>query len=254
MKKLSLATAILASVVAMSANAYQAEVGGTVAVADPDYADTSVGFGIDGTYYFNPVQIKNAPLNEAAFLNRASNVSGNIAYSDNDGVEITTFGAGIEYYVPNTNFYTGAKIAHTKVDIDHFGSADATSYAAELGYLPTAGLLIAVGLVGQDIDGGDNDVDPTLRAKYVTQVGSYDANFEAATSFGDVDYYNLAADLYLDKTLSVGVGYQDNDAEGKNDVFSINAKKFFNQQFSLQGTIAFGDDVNTYGIRGAYRF
>jgi len=55
-------------------------VGGTIALVDPDNGDTSTGFAIDGTYYFNPVQVKNSPLNEAAFLNRASNINAAVSY------------------------------------------------------------------------------------------------------------------------------------------------------------------------------
>ena len=65
-KKVALATALIASL--GTAHAYQAEVGGTINLIDPDNGDTSTGFAIDGTYYFKPVQVKNNPLNEAAFL------------------------------------------------------------------------------------------------------------------------------------------------------------------------------------------
>ena len=78
LKKLALATALIASL--GTAHAYQAEVGGTIALVDPDNGDTSNGFAIDGTYYFNPVQVKNSPLNEAAFLNRASNINAAVSY------------------------------------------------------------------------------------------------------------------------------------------------------------------------------
>ncbi|OUY07811.1 putative porin [Acinetobacter populi] len=254
MKKLSLATAIFASVVAMGANAYQAEVGGTINYIDPDHADSATGFAIDGTYYFNPVQVKNAPLNEAAFLNRASNVNGAVSYADNDGYKVTTYGIGAEYFVPNTDFYVAGNIARTTEKEDGFKDWDTTTYKAEVGYLPVANLLIAVGVVGYDDDYSD-DVDPTLRAKYVTQLSGYDVNFEAATSFGDTDYYNLGADLYLDKTLSVGVAYSgSNDDLIDEDVFTLRAKKFFTQEFSVEANAGFGDDYNIYGIRAAYRF
>lgn len=230
MKKLSLAVAVLTSVFAFNAHAYQAEVGGTINYIDPDGGDSATGFAIDGTYYFNDVQTKNGPLNEAAFLNRASNVNGAISYADNDGYEVTTFGAGVEYFVPNTDFYVSGNIARTNEDVDGIGDFDTTTYKAEVGYFPVANLLIAAGLAGYDND-VDDDVDPTLRAKYVTQLGGYDANFEAATSFGDIDYYNLAADLYLDKTFSVGVAYSgSNDDLIDEDVFTVRAKKFFNEQ------------------------
>ncbi|AUX90777.1 putative porin [Acinetobacter sp. ACNIH1] len=245
LKKLALATALIAGL--GTAHAYQAEVGGTIALVDPDNGDTSTGFAIDGTYYFNPVQVKNSPLNEAAFLNRASNINAAVSYIDYDLFDVTTFNVGVEYFVPNSDFYVSGNIGQSSTDDD-----DTTLYSAELGYLPVPGLLLAVGLAGYDNDEGD-DVDPTLRAKYVTQVGQYDMNFEGGASFGDLDAYSLGADLYLDKTFSVGLGYSDSDINNS-DVFTIRAKKFFNQQVSLEGSIDFADEGNIFGVRGAYRF
>jgi len=249
LKKLTLATALIASL--GTAHAYQAEVGGTIALVDPDNGDTSTGFAIDGTYYFNPVQVKNSPLNEAAFLNRASNINAAVSYIDYDLFDVTTFNVGVEYFVPNSDFYVSGNIGQSSTDTP-IGDDDTTLYSAELGYLPVPGLLVAVGLAGYDNDAGD-DVDPTLRAKYVSQVGAYDMNFEGGASFGDLDAYNLGADLYLDKTFSVGLGFSDSDLENS-DVFTIRAKKFFTQQVSLEGSIDFADAGNVFGVRGAYRF
>lgn len=249
LKKLTLATALIASL--GTAHAYQAEVGSTIALVDPDNGDTSTGFAIDGTYYFNPVQVKNSPLNEAAFLNRASNINAAVSYIDYDLFDVTTFNVGVEYFVPNSDFYVSGNIGQSSTDTP-IGDDDTTIYSAELGYLPVPGLLLAVGLAGYDNDAGD-DVDPTLRAKYVTQVGQYDMNFEGGASFGDLDAYSLGADLYLDKTFSVGLGYSDSDIDNS-DVFTIRAKKFFNQQVSLEGSIDFADEGNIFGVRGAYRF
>ena len=249
LKKLTLATALIASL--GTAHAYQAEVGGTIALVDPDNGDTSTGFAIDGTYYFNPVQVKNSPLNEAAFLNRASNINAAVSYIDYDLFDVTTFNVGVEYFVPNSDFYVSGNIGQSSTDTP-IGDDDTTLYSAELGYLPVPGLLVAVGLAGYDNDAGD-DVDPTLRAKYVSQVGAYDMNFEGGASFGDLDAYNLGADLYLDKTFSIGLGFSDSDLENS-DVFTIRAKKFFNQQVSLEGSIDFADAGNVFGVRGAYRF
>lgn len=243
-KKLALATALLAGL--GTAHAYQAEIGASLDLIDRDQGGSDVGFAIDGTYYFNPVQVKNSPLNEAAFLNRASNVNGALSYKDDS--DTFGIGAGIEYFVPNSDFYLSGSIAHFDND---FG--DETNYSAEVGYLPVPGLLVALGLLGVSEDNADDEIDPTLRAKYVTQVGQYDMNFEGGASFGDIDAYNLGADLYLDKTFSVGLGFSDSDLEG-NDVFTIRAKKFFNQQVSLEGSINFADNADTFGVRGAYRF
>ncbi len=218
---------------------------------DPDYenADTSTGFALDGTFYFNPVQVKNSPLNESAFLNRASNVNAEISYIDFDVAESTSFGIGVEYFVPNTDFYVSAGIGQTTVEFDGF-DFDTTNYTAELGYLPVSGLLIAAGIVGFDNDEADN-TDATLRAKYVTQVGAYDMNFEGGVVFADDEMFTLGTDLYLDKTFSIGLGYTD---DGEDDTFQIRAKKFFNQQVSLEGSIDFEENANVFGLRAAYRF
>jgi len=250
LKKIALTTALIASF--GTAHAYQAEIGGTIAVADPDHGDTSIGFGVDGTYYFNPVQVKNSPLNEAAFLNRSSNLNGEVSYIDYDYYEVTDFNVGLEYFIPNSDFYLNGNIGQTKHEADGVEDLDTTIYSAEVGYLPVPGLLVAAGLFGYDNDNGD-DVDPTLRAKYVTQVGAYDMNFEGGAVFGDIDYYNFDADLYLNKTFSVGLGFSDTD-EKDAEIFTIRAKKFFTQQVSLEGSFDFADEDNVFGLRGAYRF
>ena len=249
LKQITLAAALVATF--GTAHAYQAEVGGTIALVDPDHGDSSTGFAIDGTYYFNPVQVKNSPLNEAAFLNRASNVNAEVSYIDYDFYDVTSFDVGVEYYVPNSDFYINGNIGQVSQDTP-IGDFDTTVYAAEVGYLPVPGLLLALGLQGYDNDAGD-DIDPTVRAKYVTKVGQYDMNFEGDATFGDLDAYSLGADLYLDKTLSVGLGFSDSDLNG-NDVFTIRAKKFFTQQVSVEGSINFADEGNIFAVRGAYRF
>ena len=242
LKKLALATALLAGL--GTAHAYQAEVGGTVAYHDVeiDGADNGYTLAVDGAYYFAPVQVKGSPLNEAAFLNRASNINASLAYTDFDLYDFTNLNVGVEYFVPNTDFYLNGQVGY----FDD-GEFDDTTFAAEVGYLPTPGLLLAVGLA----DNGD-DTDATVRGKYVTKVGQYDMNFEAGARFADETAFILGTDLYLDPTLNVGLGYIDNGYD--EDTFEIRAKKFLSQQVSLEGNIAFADDINTYGIRAAYRF
>lgn len=256
MKKLAMASALLSAMAftATAAHAYQAEVGGSYTYNDPDDFDATHQFGVDGTYYFNPVQTRNSPLNEAAFLDRASNVKAHVDYANNDGVKNSEYGAGLEYYVPNSDFYVSGRIGRDELEIkDTPVDNKVTTYGAEVGYLPAPGLLLAVGVTGYDVKDGDDGADPTVRAKYVTKVGQYDANFEAFGAFGDLDEYKVRGDLYLDKTLSVGADYYNNDLTER-DEFGISGKKFFNQNVSLEGRVGFGDDYNTYGVRAGYRF
>ena len=262
MKKLAIASALLSALaVTGTANAYQAEVGAAAAYVDPDNGGSGSAFGVDGTYYFNPVQTRNAPLAEAAFLDRASNVSAQATFADQgDNVESNTYGVNAEVYVPNTDFFIGAGIAKNDTEVDlgpRTIDTDLTTYSAEVGYLPAPGLLIAAGLKGWDND-QDDGVDPTLRAKYVTQLSNgNDINLEAGASFGDLDEYNLAADYFIDKTLSVGADYYNNDLTDQSE-FGINARKFLNQQVSLEGRVGFGEagnnDYNSFGVAAKYRF
>ena len=142
---------------------------------------------------------------------------------------------------------------------DRGGDFDETVYGAEVGYLPAPGLLIAAGLKGYDND-YDDGVDPTLRAKYVTSLSNgKDINLEAGAGFGDLDEYNLAADYFIDKTLSLGVDYYSKDRDyGDTNEFGINARKFFTPQVSLEGRVGFGEvgnaDYNRFGVAAKYRF
>ena len=257
MKKLAIASALLSTLAFVgtgTAHAYQAEVGGSYTYNDWDDYDATHQFGLDGTYYFNPVQTRNSPLAEAAFLDRASNVSANVKYADNDGVKDTNYGIGAEYYVPNSDFYVSGRIGREEFEVDNSPiDSKTTLYGAEIGYRPTPGLLLALGVTGYDQKDGDDGADPTIRAKYVTQVGQHDVNLEAYGAFGDLDEYRVRGDYYIDKTFSVVADYYNNDLTDR-DEWGINAKKFLNQQVSVEGRIGFGDNYNTYGVRAAYRF
>ncbi len=63
---------------------------------DPDNGSSGSAFGVDGTYHFNPVQTRNAPLAEAAFLDRASNVNAHATFADRGDVDDNTYGVGAE--------------------------------------------------------------------------------------------------------------------------------------------------------------
>lgn len=246
MKKLALAALIMSTMGA--AHAYQTEVGADYTYYDVDKGDAVNLFGVDGTYYFNPVKDNNAPLAEAAFMNKASNVGVRVAGDDADNNTVE-YGINGEYYVPNTDFYLSANVSRLETDDDH-----ANRFGAEVGYFPAPNLLIAAGLTGTKVD-GDRNTDPSIRAKYVTRVGDNDWNFEAGGVFGDYDRYNIGADYYVDNTFSLGAEYVNQDlGAGDYDTFTVKARKFINQQTSIEGNIGFGDDTNTFGLRGTYRF
>jgi len=140
LKKLALATALLAGL--GTAHAYQAELNVGYENTDIDNVGDLDTFFINGKYYLNTVQVKNSPLAEAAFLNKASNIGLGYANASGDGDEdIDVFGVSGEFYIPNTQFYVSGTI--NQVD---FAGEDNTGYAFEVGYLPVNGLLLAAGL------------------------------------------------------------------------------------------------------------
>ncbi len=276
-KKLALATALLAGL--GTAHAYQAEINAGYENTDIDgFGDDVDTFSIGGKYYLNGVQVKNAPLAEAAFLGKASNIG--LAYTnastEDEGaeLEIDTVGINGEFFIPNSQFYVSGSINRAEVTVeDEFGTAsdDNTGYAIEAGYLPINGLLLAAGVSKENIDAHQagkkgfintfssasalaDDTALTLRAKYVTLVGNHYANFEASTAFGDETAYGVAADLYVDPTLSVGVSVNDATLDDFDTVFSVRAQKFFTPAIAAGLNYTTTDGADSFGINGTFRF
>lgn len=277
LKKLALATALIASL--GTAHAYQAELNAGYENTDLDGFSADVNtFSIGGKYYLNGVQVKNSPLAEAAFLGRASNIG--LAYAhantDDEGAElkIDTVGINGEFFIPDSQFYVAGSLNRAEVTVENeFGkvSDDNTGYAVEAGYLPINGLLLAVGISKENIDAYQagkkgfintfssasalaDDTAFTLRAKYVTLIGNHYANFEASTAFGDETAYGVAADLYIDPTLSVGVSINDTTLEDFDTVFSVRAQKFFTPAIAAGVNYTTTDGADSFGINGTFRF
>jgi Putative general bacterial porin len=265
LKKLALATALLAGL--GTAHAYQAELNVGYENTDIDNVGDLDTFFINGKYYLNTVQVKNSPLAEAAFLNKASNIGLGYANASGDGDEdIDVFGVSGEFYIPNTQFYVSGTI--NQVD---FAGEDNTGYAFEVGYLPVNGLLLAAGAANESVDPvqvanygfvpnllnavtvGD-DTALSLRAKYVTQIGNNFANFEGLTYFGDETTYRLGADLYIDPTLSVGVSIADSTEDDSDTVFGLRAQKFFTPAIAAGVNYTTTDGADSFGINGTFRF
>ena len=285
MKKLSLITALLGSCVALNANAYQTEATGAYEYVDMDGGKTNSA-AISGKYYFNPVQTRNAPLAEAAFLDKASSIGGGYAYSklqddeDFGDLQFNIIGVEGEVFIPDTQFYVSGALHRTniKATINGLGSEsdNGNGYEFEAGFLPVNGLLLSVGVADFSesinpvkvakygfvtnvsnaavVSGDNDDTAVSLRAKYVSEVAGFYTNFEGVTYIGDETSYRLAADLYLDQTLSVGVSFADSTADYSDSIFNIRAQKFFNPQFALGVGYTTTDGADSYGINGTFRF
>lgn len=276
LKKLALATALLAAF--GTTHAYQAEINAGYENTDIDDTDNIDTFVLGGKYYLNGVQVKNAPLAEAAFLSKASNIGlGYAKASTSDEVVDIDFdivGLSGEFYIPNSQFYVSGALNRSKITAEAFGeeeSEDNTGYAVELGYLPIDGLLLALGVAKENVDpvqvanygfttnlsntatiGEDTAV--SVRAKYVTQIGNHFTNFEGLSYIGDETNYRLGADLYIDPTLSVGVSFADSTADESDTIFGVRAQKFFTPAIAAGVSYTTTDGADAFGINGTFRF
>lgn len=259
MKKLTISTALFAALaLASTAHAYQIELGANAAYVDPESGSTGHGFGVSGTYYLNNLPTASTPLAETAFINKASNVKAHAQWTDvGNNVDVNSYGVGGQYYVPNSKFVVGADLSRETAENAAKQKASVNTYGAEVGYLLDPNLLVAVGLRGYDAGNNVDGIDPTVRAKYLTQIGGKHVNLEANAAFGDLDQYGIKGDYFIDNSFNVGADYAHNKLTDTKE-FGVSAKKFISPQASIGGRIGFGDassqDYKNFGVEANYRF
>jgi hypothetical protein len=184
----------------------------------------------DFNYYFNDVDIERGPLNEAAFINRASKV-GFVLGGNNDY-------ADIEYYGRDHDFYFRMQ----------YGDFEGSKF--DLGWMVQDNWLIALTSAR-----GATETEVGLYSKRLITLNNGDMlNFELgydganySTAYGeDVGQYYIGADYYLDRDLSVGVTLSNNKRdepgaerfigyEARIDWFAFDGLSF---GFSYQGNTA----------------
>lgn len=285
MKKLAIASALLATLAAVNvAHAYQTEVNvgyestdsDSVNVLGTDAELSADAITLNGRYYLAPVNTRNAPLAEAAFLDKASSVALGYVSADldvkvgnvNGSADLDLLGIAGEYYVPNSNFYVSAALNRSDVE-----GEKGNGFAVEAGYLPMAGLLLAVGIADMEesidpiqaakygtltslgaFDSAGEDTAATLRAKYVYKVGANDVNLEGNIVAGDETAYRVAADLYLDPTLSIGASFADSTFDDSDSIFGVRAQKFLTPTIAVGGSYTTTDGADSFGLNLTARF
>ncbi|MEC7118733.1 MAG: putative porin [Pseudomonadota bacterium] len=272
MKKLAIASALLASLATLNmAHAYQTEVYAGLERTNVDSTDINpTAIALSGKYYITPVNVRNAPLAEAAFLDKASHVA--LGYTNLDldvaDADVDLLGLSGEYYVPNSNFYASAAINRADAN-----GEKGNGYALEVGYLPMAGMLLAVGATDMSesadpiltakygtltslgaVASAGNDTAATLRAKYVTKFGTNDVNFEGNILIGDETAYRVGADLYLDPTLSIGASIADSTFDDSDAIFGLRAQKFITPVVAVGGSYTTVDGADSFGLNLTGRF
>lgn len=234
LKTLAVASALVFGSAAAVAAPYQIEAGASYYHFDRDGGGSDGSFGVRGEYHFAPVQTRNHPLAEAAFLERSTNVYAQSA-EDFDVLSV-----GGEFYVPNTMFYVAADVSHYD-----YARSD-TVVTGTFGVLPLDGLRITTSVT-------DDGYDANVSVKYVTALGAVNfLNVEASYQDDDWDdYLSIGADFYIDRTFSVGGSYEDVYGD---DVFTLRTRKFFTEQFSAELALSDSDWGTGILIGAAMRF
>lgn len=221
------------------ADSYRSEFAAAYDDFDGDVKTLLVG----GAFYFDQVDTSGKPLAEAAFLNKASNVSLIAGTADINGASdnVDTVGAGVEFYVPNTILYVAADVTRWSV-----GDDSDNNWTATLGVTPIDGLLVTTQY--------DDDVDYefNVQAKYVTQLAGETAlNLEAGHANSDFDDYNfVAADYYFNRAFSIGAMIEDQSESA----YTLRTNYFINEQFYVGGSYTSYDNADEFMIQAGIRF
>ena len=267
MKKILVAAALLASMTA--ANAYQYEVNASYENTDIDDLNSDIDtFNISGKYYFAPVATTTAPLAEAAFLSKASNVALSYSHAKTDvdidaseffnipanvvvvntDIKADVIGLSGEYYVPNSQYYVSAAVNHTKIEakasalgVSYSEDDSGTGYAVEVGFLPVNGLLLAIGATDME-----ESVDPNLVANFGTA-----SAVGAAFSAGE----DTAATLrtkYVTRLANNDVNFESKVIIGDEAAYRFAADLYLDPTLSVGASFAkstLDDTHSVYGIR-----
>src|SRR6187431_2211026 len=250
---------------------YQSEI--SAAYADINVSESSAegyAVGLEGKYYFAPVDTANHPLAEAAFIQKANNVYLTLGNSEfkyaGDRVDYYQRSLGVDFYIPNTMFYLGAGIEEYKAKrtwpSDDYSDAGSYSTKWDSTWLVKAGIAPVTGLLVWSEFTEDVDVSDAwnINGKYVIPLSGEQAlNIEASyeKSYDIVDKITVAADYYLDRNLSLGAGFVNSSYEGSrhndND-YLIRARQFFTDNASLELGYWDGEYESKLMLEGTLRF
>ncbi len=223
--------------------------------------------GLEGKYYFAPVNTANHPLAEAAFIEKSSNVYVQLGTAELKGsgqkLDLYERTIGIDFYIPDTIFYLGAGATEVKsVASPSLGTSSGwdSRWFVKAGVAPITGLLVWSEFT-EDIDISD---EWNINGKYVLPLsGEQSLNLEASyekskLGFTD-DTISMAADYYIDRNLSVGAGFvntsYDSSVNNKTETdYFVRARNFFTDKASVEISYVDGKVENSFLIGGTLRF
>jgi len=215
---------------------------------DTDY------WSLGGTYYLRDVTTDELPLQEAAYLGRASSVSAAVSRFDSPFGDFDQWRLSGEFYVPSAWLYfsaglTGSDTLGITVDDDgdvSIARGNDTAWDATIGITPFDGLRLSTSF-HQHLD-----YEPNLDVKYVGRLGNdhwYGFGVNLVDPDGGDLTYAVSGDYFIDRTLRVG-------AELGEHHFGVSVDKFFTDRLSVGLRYRDFDeaDGDVLTLRASWRF
>lgn len=213
-------------------------------------ADNLDVFVIGGSYYFDRVNTTQGPLAEANFLDKQS--SFDVAYTrfDFDDHNSNAWALGGTYVLQGTGLYLNASMVH-------LNGYSEDAYILGGGYYLSRDWTVSVNtefdedLSYQGVSLGSKKLFNLGGDNFVTLEGEYTNPDEGDDSFA------ISSDYYLNRHLSVGLGYEwaDRFSDG---ISSVRSQWFVNEMFAVSAEVAYVDydegSDTTYMLGALIRF
>jgi hypothetical protein len=249
---------------------YQAQIDFSYGWTELDYEADSVPdaeFDNDdvflrGTYFLSPVSTANGPLDEAAFLSKASGVS--LGYSKiesdvkpGDDYDSESFFISGHFVLPGTNLilegaYGQGESANTDVD----------TWGLGFGAYINDRIMLMLTYTKQDYDFGSDDTDERVRIRYRQLIDFGNGrNLAIEPYIGKVELFSedgvelgIDATYYINRSLGIKAGLYRSDVDGDNSestevVFSVGCAYYINENFRIGGEVysLAGDSDSDFG-------
>jgi predicted porin len=192
-------------------------------------SDNNDSYNINGSYFLSPVDITKGPLGEAVFLNRSNALRAGLNRSESDlqdkSLSSNFWNLGGTYHLNNSGLFINVDVAHVNNSI----GPNSKSYALGGGYYLSDDWFVTIDTM-HDKDFKYQNM--TVGTKKLIDLGE-DSFISLNASVTNKNYtYNVGADYYFNKRLSVGLAhtwYDDFDV----DTTSINANWFITDTISV---------------------
>ncbi len=216
--------------------------------------------GISGEFFFSPVNTKEHPYAEAAFLERVGSVFVASFLSDIKGTGLTadgiTYDIGVNLAQPG--FPLAVQLVYMTSDYDYdqpSASFESNLYGISLGNYVTDNLMAGVEYSSSKSE-WSNSLFPTMTwkskdyglfARYAGELSegkhvSLEGSLGQSKSEDDIESeknanIGLAADYFFNRALSAGIGIERSSGDSQTEegmTYTANVRYFITSQFSLQ--------------------